>query len=68
MIPQEERRITIPENVYLVLEDIAADERKKVKNPLLKAMITPKSLAQSMLAAAVRKGAGGNHYASNGAP
>ena len=59
VIPVEDRRIVIPDKIYLALEDLAADERKKVKNPLLKAMITPKSLAQSMLAAAVRKGVGG---------
>lgn len=55
MIPQEERRITIPEKVYLALEEIAANERKKTTNPLIKEMITPKSLAQNLLASAVKK-------------
>jgi hypothetical protein len=59
MIPQEERRITIPENTYLGLEDYAANERKKTKNPLLKEMITPKSLAQKILAMAVKRNAEG---------
>jgi len=56
MIPQEERRITIPENVYLGLEEIAANERKKIKEEIIKAMITPKSLAQNILANTVKRG------------
>jgi hypothetical protein len=48
-IPQDERRITIPEDIYLGLEDIAAEERKKQPNEVLKALITQKSLAQSVL-------------------
>jgi uncharacterized membrane protein len=56
MIPQEERRITIPEGVYLALEDMAANERKKTDNEVIKALITPKSLAQKILAMATRRG------------
>ncbi|MDD2246369.1 MAG: hypothetical protein PHC39_04725 [Proteiniphilum sp.] len=59
MIPQDERRITLPEEVYLGLEDIAANERKKQKNEVLKSLITPKSLAQSVIRGFVEKtGAG----------
>lgn len=53
VIPAEDRRIVIPENVYLGLEDIAANERKKNDNPVIKAMITPKSVAQKILSVAV---------------
>ncbi len=52
-IPVEDRRLIIPELVYLRLEDIAANERKKNDNPVIKAMITPKSVAQKILAVAV---------------
>lgn len=55
IIPVEDRRLIIPENVYLGLEDMAADERKKVKQEVVKAMITPKSLAQHILANAVKR-------------
>jgi hypothetical protein len=56
-IPQEERRITIPEDVYLNLEMMAAQERQNAPNIVIKAMITPKSLAQKILATATsRKG------------
>ena len=53
IIPVEERRIIIPEKVYLALEELAANERKKNSNPVIKAMITPKSVAQKILAVAV---------------
>ena len=56
IIPVEDRRIVIPEVVYLRLEDMAANERKKTSNPLVKEMITPKSLAQKILALAAGKG------------
>lgn len=55
-IPVEDRRIVIPEGVYLLLEDMAANERKKTVNPVIKEMITPKSLAQKILSVAVGKG------------
>ena len=55
-IPVEDRRIVIPDKVYLRLEDIAANERKKNDNPVIKAMITPKSVAQKILAVAVEQG------------
>ena len=48
MIPQLERRITIPEDVYVALGEIAAKERQKIKDPLFKKMITEKSLAQHL--------------------
>ena len=56
VIPVEDRRIVIPDKVYLALEDIAANERKKNNNPVIKAMITPKSVAQKILAVAVEQG------------
>ena len=49
------RRLDIPLKVYLILEDMAMEERKKVDNELIKAMITPKSLAQHILAEATQK-------------
>jgi len=55
LIPQEDRRIVIPDKVYLGLEDMAANERKKVKDEVIKAMITPKSLAQHIIANAVKR-------------
>lgn len=55
MIPQEERRITIPEDVYIGLDVMAANERKKTPNEVIKAMITPKSLAQKILATSVKR-------------
>ena len=55
VIPVEDRRLIIPENVYLGLEDMAANERKKVKQEVIKAMITPKSLAQHIIANAVKR-------------
>ena len=57
-IPVEDRRLVIPESVYLVLEDMAAAERKKNNNPVIKEMITPKSVAQKILAVAAKRG----HY------
>lgn len=55
VIPVEDRRLIIPEKVYLGLEDMAANERKKIKVDVIKAMITPKSLAQKLLATTVEK-------------
>lgn len=63
IIPVEDRRIVIPEIVYLGLEELAASERKKVDNPVIKAMITPKSVAQKILAVAVEKVQKRGHYA-----
>jgi len=55
VIPVEDRRLIIPDKVYLALEDMAANERKKVKDEVIKAMITPKSLAQHIIANAVKR-------------
>ena len=55
MIPQLERRITIPEDVYVALGEIAAKERQKIKDPLFKKMITEKSLAQHILLDEVKR-------------
>jgi hypothetical protein len=51
-IPVEDRRLIIPESVYLKLEDMAAEKRKKA-DEIIKPLITPKSLAQKILAVAV---------------
>jgi hypothetical protein len=47
-IPVEDRRLIIPESVYLDLEDMAAEKRKKA-DEFTKALITPLSLAQKIL-------------------
>jgi len=52
-IPEADRTLIIAEKTYLWLEDKAASERKKIKNPLLKRLRTPKSVAQKILAVAV---------------
>ena len=57
-IPESDRTLIIPEKVYLALEDIAFGKRKKESVPLIKAMITPKSVAQKILAVAVEQGKG----------
>lgn len=49
-IPESDRTLIIAEKTYLWLEDKAASERKKIKNPLLKQLRTPKSVAQKILA------------------
>ena len=54
IIPVEDRRLVIPESVYLALEDIAA-EKRKVADEISKPLITPKSLAQHILSVAVKK-------------
>jgi hypothetical protein len=51
-IPVEDRRLIIPESVYLALEDMAAEKRKKA-DEIIKPLITPKSVAQKLLALAV---------------
>lgn len=48
----EDRRLVIPEGVYLALEDMAAERRKTV-DEIIKPLITPKSVAQKILALAV---------------
>mgnify|MGYP001263638389 CR=1 FL=1 len=53
-IPVEDRRLIIPESVYLKLEDMAAEKRKKA-DEIIKPLITPKSLAQKILAVAVEQ-------------
>jgi hypothetical protein len=55
MISQEERRITIPEDVMEALDRYAAEEKKNVKNPIIKEMITGKSTAQHILLNEVQK-------------
>jgi len=52
-IPAADRTIVVSEKTYLKLEDMAAERRKEFTNPLQKVMITPKSLAQHLLAVAV---------------
>ena len=54
-IPQKTRQITIAPETYLALEDLAAKEREKTSNELIKAMITPRSYAQKILAAFVKR-------------
>ena len=49
MIPDSDRTPILPERVYLRLEDMAADERKKEKNPLVRDMKTRRALAQRVL-------------------
>jgi uncharacterized membrane protein len=51
-IPVEDRRLIIPESVYLALEDMAAEKRKNA-DEIIKPLITPKSVAQKILALAV---------------
>jgi hypothetical protein len=53
-IPVEDRRLIISESTYLGLEDIAAEKRKKADD-IIKPMITPKSVAQKILALAVER-------------
>ena len=48
-VPQVLRRITMPQDVYLAYEDIAADLRKKADNELVAELITPISVAQKVL-------------------
>jgi hypothetical protein len=54
VIPVEDRRLVIPEKVYLGLEDMAAKRRKKADD-IIKPLITPKSVAQKILALAVSR-------------
>jgi hypothetical protein len=56
IIPVEDRRLIIPESVYLKLEDMAAEKRKKA-DEIIKPLITPKSLAQKIIAVAVEQNA-----------
>lgn len=56
IIPVEDRRLIIPESVYLKLEDMASEKRKKA-DEIIKPLITPKSLAQKLLAGAVEQNA-----------
>jgi hypothetical protein len=55
-IPVEVRRLVISEKTYLGLEDMAAEKRKKADD-IIKPLITPKSLAQKILAVAVEQNA-----------
>jgi hypothetical protein len=52
IIPEEDRTIVVSEKTYLKLEDMAAEKRKKA-DEIIKPLITPKSLAQKILAVAV---------------
>lgn len=60
-IPVEDRRLIIPEKVYLILENMAAEERKTASE-ISKPLITPKSTAQHILAVATERHKRG-HYA-----
>jgi uncharacterized membrane protein len=51
-IPLEDRQLIISESTYLGLEDMAAEKRKKA-DEIIKPLITPKSVAQKILALAV---------------
>ena len=48
IIPVEDRRIVIPEDVYLALEEYAAKSRKALPKEL-QATMTAKSAAQSVM-------------------
>ena len=62
IIPVEERRLIIPEDVYLRLEDMAA-EKRKTADDIAKPLITAKSTAQHILAVGVGKVQKRGHYA-----
>ena len=64
-IPVEDRRLIISEPTYLVLEEIAAEERKTASE-ISKPLITPKSTAQHILVVAVGKFQKRGHYAEWG--
>ena len=51
----EEMRLTIPQNIREALMNYAVVERKRMKNPIIKEMITWKSLANSILKNEVQK-------------
>lgn len=55
MMTQDERRLTIPEDVMAALNKYAAAEKDRMDNPLIKELITGKSLAQKILANEVQK-------------
>ena len=55
MIPTTTRTLIIPEHTYLLLEECAADLRKKQDNELLKELITPLSVAQRLIVVALEK-------------
>jgi hypothetical protein len=48
-IPQDDKRITPPDEVFLAYEEFAADERKKQKNEFARSLITAKSAMQHVL-------------------
>jgi hypothetical protein len=50
-----ERSITIPEDVMVALNSYADVERENIENPLVKRMITGKSIAQHILKNEVQK-------------
>lgn len=51
----EEMRLTIPQNIREALMNYAVVERKRMKNPVIKEMITWKSLANNILKNEVQK-------------
>lgn len=55
MMTQDERRLTIPEDVMVALNKYAAVERKRQKNPMIAELITGKSIAQHILKNEVQK-------------
>ena len=55
-IPQEERRVTVPSEVWKSIIDYANAERiRNRKNPALVVMMTPMSLAQHLLQSELQK-------------
>lgn len=58
-LPQTERRLTIPDDVFAALVEYAKAERKRMEsvgsNPLIIEMITPLSVAQHILKNEVQK-------------
>ena len=55
MMTQDERRLTIPEEVMVALNKYASAEKDRMDNPLIKELITGKSLAQKILMNEVQK-------------
>ena len=54
-IPESDRTLVLSSKLYLALEDWASEERKKTKEPLIKELITPLSLAQKLISVQCRK-------------
>lgn len=55
-IPQEERRVTVPSDVWKSIIDYVNAERiRNTKNPALVAMMTPMSMAQHLMQSELQK-------------